>query len=386
MPFVRGFTDELARCGYSPLSAANQVRLLAHVSRWMASEGVEVGGLTPERAREFVGVRRAAGYTGFVSERALAPLLGFLRGEGVVPEVSVMREGPFEELLDSYRGYLVEERALAATTVERYERTARWFLADRVGDGRVGALSGQDVRGFVLAECPSRSVGTAKLIVSELRSLLRFLFVAGLTGRDLSAAAPAVAGWRGASLPRAVDPEAVAALVAGCDPTTAGGCRDRAVLVLLSRLGLRAGEVAALTLDDIDWRAGEIGVRGKGDREERLPLPVDVGEAVVAYLRRGRPRSDHRALLLGVRAPFAPMTSTAVQGVVRRACTGANVGPISAHQLRHTAATEMLKAGAALSEVGQVLRHRSAGTTAIYAKVDVEALRGLALPWPGGAR
>lgn len=387
VPFADGFWEELAGRGYSPLSARNQLRLLAHVSRWMAAEGVAVEGLTSDRIAEFVVHRRGVGYTGFVSERALGPLLGFLRAAGVVPEpLLVVREGRFEEVLDGYRRYLVEERALAAVTVRRRDKTARWFLAECVGDGRIEEMTGADVQGFVLAECPWRSVGLAKNIVSELRSLLRFLFLAGQLPRDLSRAAPAVAGWRGASLPKAVDPALVAALITGCDQGSRVGRRDRAILVLLSRLGLRAGEVAALTLEDVDWWAGELVVRGKGDREERLPLPVDVGEAMVAYLCDGRPVSEHRGLLLGARAPFAPMTSAGIKAVVRQACVRAGVDSISAHQLRHTAATEMLNAGATLGEVGQVLRHRSAATTAIYAKVHTDALRDLALPWPGAAR
>lgn len=388
VPFVDGFCVELAGRGYSSLSAANQVRLLAHLSRWMASEGVDVSALTSERVTEFVGVRRDAGYTGFVSERALAPLLGFLRHEGAVPEpLPVSLEGPFDELLEFYRRYLVEERALAAATVRRCEKTARWFLSESVGSrGVVDELCGEDVRGFVLAECPLRSVGSAKNIVVELRSLLRFLFATGRAPRDLSSVVPAVAGWRGASLPKAVDSALVTRLWASCDRRTAVGRRDHAILVVLSRLGLRAGEVAGLLLDDIDWRAGEIVVRGKGDRGERLPLPVDVGEALVAYLRRGRRRSRHRSVFLGVRAPFAAMTAAGIKQVVRQACWRAGVAPIGAHRLRHTAATEMLGAGASLSEVGQVLRHRSMASTAIYAKVNTEALRELALPWPGGVR
>lgn len=387
VPFLDGFRGELARLGYSPLSVEGHVRLFGHVSRWMAAESVEPGALTSLRVAEFVAARRAEGYRRYVSERALVPLLGFLRAAGVVPEPSlVVREGPFEELLDGYCCFLIEERALAAATVQQRVKTGRWFLSDRVGEGRVEDLGGEDVRGFVLAECPRRSVGTAKLVVSDLRSLLRFLFLTGQTARDLSLAAPAVAGWRGASLPKAVDPGLVAALIASCDLATMVGRRDRAILVMLSRLGLRSVEVARLLIDDIDWRAGEIMVRGKGDCEERLPLPVDVGEAVVAYLRQGRPCSEHREVFLGVRAPVAPLASAGIRAVVRHGCIRAGVAPIGAHRLRHTAATEMLKAGATLGEVGQVLRHRSAVTTSIYAKVDTEALRDLALTWPGAVR
>jgi integrase/recombinase XerD len=235
-------------------------------------------------------------------------------------------------------------------------------------------------------ECPERSVGTAKLLVSDTRSFLRFLFAAGWTSVDLSTAVPGVAGWRGAALPKAVASEMVAALLAGCDRTTVAGRRDYAVLVLLSRLGLRAGEVAGLCLEDIDWDAGEITVTGKGVRVERLPLPADVGEAIVGYLAHGRRPTTDRNVFLRLLAPHGPMTRGAVQGVVGQACERAGIERFGPHRLRHSAATDMLGAGAALAEVGQVLRHRSMSTTAIYAKCDLEALRSLAMVWPGGAR
>lgn len=383
MPLRDGFCGELERLGYSPLSMVNQVRVMAHLSRWMVEEWVDVGELTPQRIDGFLRARREAGYTCWLSERGLAPLLGFLGGEGLLPEpVALMVEGPLEELLVVYRIFLVEERALAATTVARYVVTARCFLSVCGWSATAaGAVTADRVYSFVLAECPSRSVGLAKNIVCELRSLLRFLFVTGRVPTDLSPVVPAVAGWRGSALPKALGVTVVARLVASCDRQTVTGRRDRAVLVLLSRLGLRAGEVAGLTLDDLDWSAGEMVIRGKGSREERLPLSVDVGEAIVGYLRDGRPRSLERTLFLGVRAPHRAMTHGAVKGVVREACRRAGVDPVGSHRLRHTVATELLGAGAALSEVGQLLRHRSADSTVIYAKVDVNALRELAQPW-----
>ena len=383
-PLRDGFCEALQRLGYSPLSIANQVRVMAHLSRWMVDEQANVGELTPQRASAFLQARREAGYTRWLSERGLAPLLGFLGTEGLLPDqVTTVAEGPLEELLVVYRIFLVEERALAATTVARYGVTARWFLSLCGWSASVvGAVTAEQVYSFVLAECPPRSVGLAKNIVCELRSLLRFLFVTGRVPSDLSPVVPAVAGWRGSALPKALDVKVVAQLLASCDRGTATGRRDRAVLVLLSRVGLRAGEVAGLTLDDLDWSAGEMVIRGKGSREERLPLPVDVGETIVGYLRDGRPRSAERALFLGVRAPHRAMTHGAVSAVVGAACRRAGVPPVGSHRLRHTVATELLSAGAGLSEVGQLLRHRSAGTTVIYAKVNVNALRRLAQPWP----
>lgn len=384
MPWRTGFCEELDRRGYSPLSVANQVRLLAHASRWMTETEVELGALSEARCAEFLVARRAAGYTSFLSAKGLAPLLGFLRGEGVVPEPVVLAVmGPLANLLVGYRVYLVEERALAATTVARYGVTAAWFLSVCGWSAtEVGAVTAEGVYAFVLAECPARSVGLAKNIVCELRSLLRFMFLTERASSDFSVVVPGVAGWRGSSLPKALPAAIVAQLLAGCDLATVVGRRDRAVLVLLSRLGLRAGEVAGLMLDDVDWRAGEVTIRGKGSRLELLPIPVDVGEAIVVYLADGRALSMERALFLGVRAPHRAMTAEAIKAIVRQACRRAGIGPVGSHRLRHTVATELLGAGAGLSEVGQLLRHRSADTTAIYAKVDVNALSGLVQPWP----
>jgi integrase/recombinase XerD len=218
--------------------------------------------------------------------------------------------------------------------------------------------------------------------VTALRSLLRFLYLEGWTPRPLSEAVPSVAGWSVGSLPRAVDGDVVARLLASCDVGTAVGCRDRAIIVLLARLGLRVHEVAGPGLDDLDWRAGELTIHGKGGRLDRLPLVQDVGDALAAYLQRARPRCACRRVFVSVRAPLAPLSAGGVASVVRDACRRAALPRVGAHRLRHTVATEMLRHGAALSEIGQVLRHRDPLTTAIYAKVDRRALSALARPWP----
>jgi site-specific recombinase XerD len=223
-------------------------------------------------------------------------------------------------------------------------------------------------------------------MVSALRSLLRFLHVDGLVDQPLVQAVPSVAAWKLAGLPKALDADQVSALLASCDKATAVGRRDYAILVALVRLGLRAGEVASLCLDDIDWRRGELTVRGKGNRHERLPLPADVGQAVVSYLEAGRPAATAtgREVFVTVRAPHRELTRVTVTQVVARAARRAGLGRIYAHRLRHTAATGMLRGGASLAEIGQVLRHHRALTTMTYAKVDIDALRALARPWLGG--
>ena len=220
---------------------------------------------------------------------------------------------------------------------------------------------------YVVAQCRGRAPGSAKFLVTGLRSLLGYLFLTGRTRCQLAGAVPMVAHWGAGSLPRALSPQTVAALLASCDTATLGGRRDQAILVLLARLGLRAGEVAGLELDDLDWRAGEISVHGKGSRRERLPLPADAGEALVAYLHGGRPRAGCRKVFLRLNAPAEGLTVAAVTAVVYRACARAGLPRAGAHRLRHSAASAMLAGGATLTEVGQVLRHARLGTTAIYA-------------------
>lgn len=297
--------------------------------------------------------------------------------------------GPVEVLIDAYKAYLLKERGVSTSTVRNYVQVARLFLSHR--EETAGALDLQSltpgaVSEFVLAECRRSSVGSAKCMVTRLRCLLAFLHVAGHTEVALRWAVPSVASWRLTSLPKAIDSADVALLMASCDRQGATGQRDFAVLTVLYRLGLRAGEVAALALSDIDWRYGEMVVTGKANRAERLPLPADVGEAIVAWLQHGRPAAcPCTCVFTSVRPPLGRLGAGAITGIVRRACQRAGLPAMGAHRLRHTAATQMLQAGASLGDVGQVLRHRSMNTTAIYAKVDRRALVALVRPWPGGA-
>ncbi len=387
--YAPGFAGELARLGYTSESAYGQMLVMAHLSRWLAGEGLDAPGLTPLAAERFLAARRAAGYTLYLSPKALVPLLGYLRRLGAVPRAaSPVPAGPVDALLDRYRRYLVTERGVGTETAADYAAKVGPFLAGREKEGVIdlAGLTAAEVTAFIVVTCPSMRKGTAKLTVTALRSLLGWLHVAGEIGGPLAWAVPAVATWRLAALPSPLEPGQVTAMLAGCDTGTAAGRRDLAMLTLLARLGLRAGEVAALTLDDIDWRAGEITVHGKGRRSERLPLPPDAGEAVAGYLRDGRPEpfEGTRRVFLRVRAPHRGLTPTGVSQAVFAAGQRAGTGRVFAHRLRHSAATGMLRAGASLPEIGQVLRHRRLLSTAIYAKTDVPALRALARPWPAG--
>jgi integrase/recombinase XerD len=373
--YAPGFAAELARLGYTANSASGQMFVMAHLSRWLAGEGLDAAGLTSQAAQRFLAARRAAGYVLYLSPKALVPLLGYLRGLGAVPLPAPVPVTPVEALLGRYQRFLVTERGLVPETGRGYADAVRPFLAGREKAGGVdlSTLTAGEVTGFVLATCPGKPKGSAKLTVTALRSLLGFLHVEGLIREPLGETVPAVASWRLAGLPRALEPGQVAALLASCDQHTAAGRRDFAMLTLLSRLGLRAGEVA---------------VRGKGNRAERLPLPADAGEAIAAYLRDGRPGPFEaaRQVFLRARAPHCGLTSGGVTQAVFSAGQRAGIGAVYAHQLRHSAAVAMLAAGAPLTEIGQVLRHRRLLSTAIYAKADIGALRALARPWPGSAR
>jgi site-specific recombinase XerC len=382
---VEGVRRHLLVAGYRPQTAQNHAFVVAHLSRWLVQEGLAPSALTPEVLERFVACRRRDGYCRWLSARSLRPVLDYLRAAGAVPPAEVPSNGPVEEVVDSYREFLQRRRGLAACTVAAHEGVARHFLSRfLVGDLLdLGVLDAAAVTSFVLAETQRCNVASLQKSLSPLRGLLRFLSATSRVPEDLAGAVPRVAGSGHNGLPRGVDAATVAALLDCCDRTTTVGCRDYAVLTLLVRLGLRAKEVAALKLEDLDWRAGELVVHGKGARLDRLPLPADVGEAIADYLRRAPARTRCRAVFLRSCGPEAGMSARAVvmipQSASRRAGLPAMVG---AHRLRHTAATGMLRAGASLEQVGEVLRHRDPASTALYAKVDQAALGLLARPWP----
>jgi site-specific recombinase XerD len=289
-------------------------------------------------------------------------------------------------LLAEFRTWLDRERGLSPVSVRCYSKQAKYFLAAIGGPGAVSGLDAGKVTAFMVEHSRDRNGWSAKAMVTSLRAFLRFAHATGRTAVPLAGAVPAVASWRLSALPRGLSQAEIGRLLAGCEREAAAGLRDYAVLSLLARLGLRGAETAGLQLDDIDWRAGEIAVTGKGSRTERLPLPAAAGEALAAWLTDGRPRCESRAVFVTVRRPHRQLTPEAVRAVMGRACDRAGLERRGSHRFRHALATEMLRAGASLPEVGQVLRHRSLLSTSVYAKVDQDALRPLARPWPGAGK
>jgi len=383
-PFADAYGWELKQRGYSRLTAVNQLRQMARMSRWLEAEGLGVEELSEARVQDFLRFQRAGGRErSSWSRPGLLCLLDVVRELGVSAATVPPRPSPTEVLIDCFEGYLLSERGLSAGTVRGYVRHARSFVAGLAPSDGLAHLTAGEVTAAVLRESGAVSVSATQFFVSALRSFLRFCFIEGLMEVDLSQAALAATGRRRTSLPRGITKSDAAALLACCDRRSALGRRDYALIITLLRLGLRAREVAGLGLDDIDWRAGEVVVLGKGGREDRLPLPSDVGEALADYVGRVRPRCSSRRVFVSVRAPLTAISASAVRSVVHHACLRAGLPRVGAHRLRHSTATAMLRAGAPLGEIGQVLRHRSLGTTAIYAKVDRVALVTLARPWPG---
>jgi integrase/recombinase XerD len=384
--FAAGYDVWLAGRGICRRAIRDRVWQFWYLSEWLDGRGLSAGDLDRRRAEGHLAERRETGCVEWVAPSSLRLPLEYLREIGAAPTEPEIPAGAVDRLLVDYRDYLVLERRFAPRTVRGCERVARVFLEARErhrGALDLGELAAADVSEFLARESRRLNVGGMRGMVSKLRPLLVFLHVTGRIEGPLRWAVPRVADTNGRLLPRAVDRETVTALLGSCDRDRPCGRRDYAIVLLLARLGLRCGEVAALQLEDIDWRAGELLVRGKGGREDRLPVPVDVGEALAEYLLL-RPPIESRAVFIRLPAPIGTMTRQAVSQAVVAACRRAGLPRVAAHRLRHTAATEMLRAGSSMAEVAEVLRHQLLYTTAIYARVDHAALRAVAMPWPGG--
>ncbi len=387
---IDAFAERLASQGYAGSTAREKLRLVAGLSRWLDRGKLEADHLNEQRIRQFLDYRSRRGFTGRDNAATCRTLLAHLREVGCIPAVpAVINDSAFYSIESDYARYLSQERGLAPATLLNYLPTVRRFLTERFGAGppKLNELCPQDTHKFILRHAHTVSPAQAKLLVTALRSFLRYLYQHGHVALDLAGAIPSVANWRFTHLPKALRAEQVECLLESCDRSAAAGQRDYAILLLLARLGLRAGEIVIMTLDDVDWETGLLTIRGKGLRHETLPLPQDVGDALVKYLRYVRPRCTTRRIFIRLKAPYQGFTSSvAICDIVRRALARTGLDPAfkGAHLLRHSLATRMLSNGASLAEIGDILRHRQPQTTQIYAKVDVAALRALAQPWPGG--
>jgi site-specific recombinase XerD len=388
--YVPGFTASLTSRGYSKASIAYRLTLLRDLDQWMRQRRMPIEEFSEERILQFLRYRRKHDSKRRGDNATLRSLLKHLREATVVgPPVSQDQTSPLDQLQVSFAQHLREQRGLRPATLEQYLFHTRRFLSERFGKGAlsVGELNAQDVSRCIIRQARTISRHAARCMAKALRSLLRFLQQRGDISTNLAASVPSVAKWRLAELPKYLSPHQVELVLKKCkqdDPTVQ---RDRTILLLLARLGLRAAEIVHMALDDIDWEAGELTIHGKGGHEDKLPLPKDVGQSLANYLKRLRPTCACRRIFIRSSAPHEGFAdSAAVDIVVQRALrrAGINAPTRGAHLFRHSLATQMLRNGASMSEIAKILRHQSEKTTAIYAKVDLVALRSIAHPWPGG--
>jgi integrase/recombinase XerD len=390
------YLDQFSRLldgqGFERRGLGQQIRAAARFSRWLQSRQVTADAVTDEHVRDFLDDAAEQGFVRQGAAATLRRLLGFLRqlnicGAAPAPNPPT----PVQQTVAAYRDYLRKELGLSVRTLIQYCSFAEAFLFEHFGCGSVdlGRLRGLDVIQFIRQQAARLSPARAKAATIALRSFLRYARYCGGTQLDLAGSVPTVANWSMTGIPRAIAPDHLRAVLASCRRDTPVGRRDYAILMLLARLGLRSSEIVSLTLDSIDWEAGSLAVIGKGDQAAVLPLPAEVGEAIAEYLQWGRPASIHRALFLRANAPIRGLGSggTTVGSIVGAAISRAGIKTRyrGAHQFRHALATDMLRHGATLTEIGSLLRHRHPKTTGIYAKVDFDALRPLSLPWPEGA-
>jgi integrase/recombinase XerD len=381
--YAPGYRPWLLDRGYAPLTAVSQLQLMAHASRWLEREGLTAAALAGQGPARFLAARHAAGTRKPRTLAGLRPLLDYLGGLGVLaPELPEPPRDAASALITEFEEFLRSERGLAAMTVAAYSSRAARFLARFAPEGDPAVITPGDVTAAVLADASGLSAGSGQNLACALRAFLRYCHMRGLIASDVSAAAMAVTGRRVTMLPRGLEPGQVTALLGACDRGRPDGRRDYAVILLLARLGLRAGEAAGLRLDDINWRAGEIGIRGKGGRYDVLPLPADVGAAIAAWLRDGRPAAPFREVFTSAHAPARPLAGSSVGWIVRRACARAGIPPCGAHRLRHAAACAMIGAKVPMAGIAQAMRHRSHAATAVYARAGAGRLRPLARPWP----
>jgi site-specific recombinase XerD len=389
-PHLQGFAALVSQQGYCNVNGWLKIRLVAKLSRWLHQRRIPLNELNEARITAFLNKRwkRLARHSG--DQITMTLLLRHLRQAKVVAPPPLTNGGDLDLMILEYQDFLLSERSLMPSTTGRYLEVARRFLSCRFQDGKLylKKLQARDVTDFVLHDTSHRGRRSAQLMATVLRSFLSFLLQKGRIATNLAAVVPSIPHQRLAGVPRYLETREVEMVLRSCDRRRKIGKRDYAIFLLLARLGLRANEVIQLTLDDIDWRAGELLIRGKGARVDRLPLLQDVGQALADYLKNARPVCSSRRLFIQCRAPLEGFAGPGcVSNLVRWALLRLHLSPRNrgAHVLRHSLATGMLRNGASLAQIGQVLRHQLPQTTEIYAKVDFNALRALALPWTGGA-
>ena len=386
---IDAFARVLLERGYARQTARCKIRLAADLGAWLQRHHLRIEDLDEEKVCAFVRYRSRHVCICRNDPPTLRHLLEHLRETNVIPcPAPKVSNDAIDRVLSDYGQYLARERGLSQATLDNYLPTARCFLVESFGRKAISPdkLRPQDVTQFILRHARTMSGRRVQLVASALRSFFRFLYQQGEMTRDLAASVPAVSNWRLSGLPKYLEPKQVEHVLDSCNQRSPIGRRDYVILLLLARLGLRAGEVVHMVLDDIEWQAGELTVRGKSAQHTRLPIPHDVGEALANYLRQDRPCCSSRRVFLRMNAPRQGfVTAAAVCDVMRRALrrAGLNPGFKGAHLLRHSLATHMLRMGSSLTEIGEILRHQLPNTTEIYAKVDLAALRALAKPWKG---
>jgi len=384
------FISSLSSQGFTPGSLRSKTQIMRNFNLWIGKRQIKVCELNEGVIDSFFKQYPRPGYVRRGDFSTLCTLLDWLREINEVKALLPQTDNSELHRIEcNFSRHLEQERGLSKATLHNYLPVIHCFLTERFGsdDVALSEIDASDVTRFVLRYAHTMSCRRAQLMTTALRRFFRFLYFRGDIASDLALSVPTVADWKMSELPKSLEPEEVEHLLQNCNRCTSIGQRDYAVLILLARLGLRAGEIVAMKLDDIDWEAGLITIRGKGGRHDQLPIPHDVGEALATYLRHGRPLCNTRHVFVRARAPHIEFSSSvAIANIVRRALRRAGLDPIrkGAHLLRHSLATHMLRQGGSLAEVGEILRHRDSNTTAIYAKVDLTALRMLAPQWPGG--
>lgn len=384
------FADYLAHVRYTHRTARDKLLIVRNLSLWLERKDIDLATLTENRLQDFV-LRRGP-QTKRREASTIRELFRHLRETGRVDQPQSIRiDSPIDEIVSTYERFLINERGLSHRTVRGYRAVAHGFLSEQFGNNKptLETLVIQDVHQFILRHSQQRSYAHARYLRNALRSFLLYLYQSGETSVDLASGVLRVIRWRLTGIAKSIPRQQVDSILMSCERNTVVGRRDYAILLLIARLGLRAGEVAALTLDDIDWKNGVLTVRGKGKRQEPLPLLHEVGEAISTYLCAARPPCSTRCVFVRIQAPHRALCSgSTISEVVSRAVKRAKLDPPSkgVNLLRHSMATSMLRDGASLEDIGQVMRHRHPDTTQIYAKHDVDALHALAPSWPGGAK